>query len=59
MKIIRNFVVLSVAFLKFNSLFAEDMTKYKGEDCYRDCRGSESKICYFHFTLEHYHAMGP
>lgn len=32
---------------------------YPGSDCLRDCDDTLPKICYYHFNLEHYHAMGP
>lgn len=53
------FLVLFLVLSKCERSLAENMLKYPGEDCYRDCQDSESKICYFHFNLEHYHAMGP
>lgn len=29
-----------------------------GEECYRPCKANNRKICYFHWTMENYQAMG-
>lgn len=33
--------------------------QFPGEKCQRDCTNSPARVCYFHWTLEHYHTMGP
>lgn len=35
------------------------MDDYPGIDCLRNCDDTLPTICYYHFHLEHYHAMGP
>lgn len=34
------------------------LESHAGENCLRPCSSGESKICYFKFVLEYYHAMG-
>lgn len=36
-----------------------NVSEHNGLLCNRVCEANQRKICYFHFTLEHYHAMGP
>ncbi|XP_055854376.1 uncharacterized protein LOC129918065 [Episyrphus balteatus] len=35
-----------------------NVSRYPGELCNRPCRPNDQRMCYFHFTLEHYQAMG-
>lgn len=35
-----------------------DVNSFPGELCYRNCNGAAPRICYFHWHLEHYQAMG-
>ncbi|XP_055857102.1 uncharacterized protein LOC129919980 [Episyrphus balteatus] len=36
-----------------------NLTQYPGELCNSKCIPGKTKICYYHWTLEHYNAMGP
>jgi FtsP/CotA-like multicopper oxidase with cupredoxin domain len=36
-----------------------DVKQYPGSLCKRDCNNAETRICYFHWTMEHYHTLGP
>lgn len=42
-----------------NSLKAINVEAYPGEECHRDCTSNGSRVCYYQFTMEHFHAMGP
>uniref|UniRef100_A0A336LRE1 CSON012189 protein n=1 Tax=Culicoides sonorensis TaxID=179676 RepID=A0A336LRE1_CULSO len=42
----------------FLSLNTSQLKLHAGEDCLRPCTSGDSKICYFKFYLEYYHAMG-
>ncbi|XP_063699608.1 uncharacterized protein LOC134830148 [Culicoides brevitarsis] len=35
-----------------------DLRLHPGENCYRQCKQGQTKICYFKFVMEHYQAMG-
>ena len=35
-----------------------EVKSYPGELCFRDCNDVTSRVCYFHWHLEHYQAMG-
>lgn len=35
-----------------------DVKSFPGELCFRDCNTAVPRICYFHWHLEHYQAMG-
>lgn len=35
-----------------------DVKSYPGELCYRNCNDAAPRICYYHWHLEHYQAMG-
>lgn len=36
-----------------------NVTHLLGDDCHRPCMENDSRVCYFKFVLEYYHAMGP
>lgn len=37
-----------------------NVTEWAGEHCERYCQtNTRPRICYYHWVLEHYHAMGP
>ncbi|ETN61043.1 multicopper oxidase [Anopheles darlingi] len=36
-----------------------DIKSFPGEQCLRVCDDTQPRICYFSWTMEHYHAMGP
>lgn len=36
-----------------------NVSQHSGEHCNRICKPNQYRVCYFQFTLEHYHAMGP
>ncbi|XP_053675343.1 uncharacterized protein LOC128725611 [Anopheles nili] len=36
-----------------------DVHAYPGEQCLRECDETQPRICYFSWTMEHYHVMGP
>lgn len=38
---------------------AGNLTRFPGEECFRNCRTATPRICYFHWNLEHYHVLGP
>ncbi|KAL9895317.1 uncharacterized protein ACN2A1_006056 [Glossina fuscipes fuscipes] len=35
-----------------------NLSNYPGEECKRDCMPNQKRVCYFHFVLENYQAMG-
>lgn len=35
-----------------------DVLKHPGELCNRTCVSGVNRVCYYKFTLEHYHALG-
>ncbi|XP_035911110.1 laccase-2-like [Anopheles stephensi] len=36
-----------------------DVRSFPGEQCLRQCDETQPRICYFSWTMEHYHVMGP
>ncbi|XP_055592894.1 uncharacterized protein LOC129744412 [Uranotaenia lowii] len=36
-----------------------DLDAFPGESCLRSCKDTRPRVCYFKWTLEHYHVMGP
>ncbi|XP_055549126.1 uncharacterized protein LOC129732340, partial [Wyeomyia smithii] len=49
---------------RFQQLFRNqstpvDLDAFPGELCLRKCDNTKPRVCYFKWTLEHYHAMGP
>uniref|UniRef100_A0A182Q9A8 Uncharacterized protein n=1 Tax=Anopheles farauti TaxID=69004 RepID=A0A182Q9A8_9DIPT len=36
-----------------------DVRSFPGEQCLRQCDETHPRICYFSWTMEHYHVMGP
>jgi hypothetical protein len=36
-----------------------DLNQYPGEECYRRCNWNDTRVCYFRWNMEHFHAMGP
>lgn len=58
-------LIKSIFFLIFGCVLVAAQTRqqleqqYDGERCLRDCTSGDSRICYYHWTLEHYHTMGP
>ena len=41
-----------------NNSASLDVKSYPGELCYRNCNNAAPRICYYHWHLEHYQAMG-
>lgn len=54
-----HFILLAFYFLISFSKCHDDVENFPGELCNRNCNDGESKICYFHFTMEYYHTLGP
>jgi hypothetical protein len=43
-----------------DTIIDKNLMKYAvdGEECMRECKANDQKVCYFNFTMKHYQVMG-
>jgi hypothetical protein len=38
---------------------AVNLSSNPGENCYRECKANDRRVCYYHWVVENYHTVGP